>query len=84
MGVYAFIFAFWNLVGFVGGLLNMPQVEYGTLLELYHPREIYKQYNVNKFGSVVISLGHGLICPVLYIGWWICHFIYWICTVGRE
>ena len=83
MGLYALIFTIWNVLGFCV-FLNIPKVEYSIFSEMYHPREIYKEYNVNKFGSVLISLGFGLICPVLYIVWWICHFIYWICTVGRE
>jgi hypothetical protein len=45
-----------------------------------NPVIIYKEYNVNIFGCIMLTIGGHLLCP------WIAPF-YWfykLCTVGRR
>lgn len=48
--------------------------------EFVNPNWIYRNYRVNKFGAIFLSVLFGLICPIGTIIYW----IYKLCTIGRK
>ena len=48
--------------------------------EFVNPSWIYQNYQVNRFGSVFISIIYSLYCPIGTIIYW----IYKLCTIGRR
>ena len=47
--------------------------------EYVNPNWIYRNYQVNIFGSIFLSVLYSLLCPIGTIIYW----IYKLCTVGR-
>lgn len=48
--------------------------------EFVNPNWIYRNYKVNRFGSIFLSILFSLFCPIGTIVYW----IYKLCTVGRK
>lgn len=75
----------WTLVG---GLI------FGILESIYyHPLDsrcilrpdfIYDTFSVNFFGVIFLTILFNLLCPIISIFYWICKFIHFIFTVGRD
>lgn len=66
-----------NLAG-IGIILFLPLNCDG--FEFVNPNWIYRNYRVNRFGSIFLSTLYGLLCPIGTIIYW----IYKLCTVGRK
>jgi len=48
--------------------------------EFVNPNWIYRNYRVNKFGAIFLSILFGLFCPIGTVIYW----IYKLCTAGRR
>jgi hypothetical protein len=48
--------------------------------EFVNPNWIYRNYRVNKFGAIFLSILLNLLCPI----WTVIYWFYKLCTVGRE
>lgn len=74
----------WNAIGFF--ILCVVAIECSSVLsrakglEFVNPCWIYKNYRVNYFGTMVVSLIYNLVCPIASI----CYWFYKLCTVGRK
>ena len=74
-----FFTVIWNLMGVVFLLVwvNMSTL---YLSEILNPVKLYKEYKVNIFGLILLTLFINLLCPLYTIGFW----FYKLCTVGRK
>ena len=74
-----FLTVVWNFLGVVCLLTWMNKT---TLYpdEILNPFKLYKEYKVNLFGLILLTLFINLLCPVYTIGFW----FYKLCTVGRK
>jgi hypothetical protein len=74
------IFIMWNYIGFcilfiIPYTRNVHRVE-----EIFNPKEIYNNTEVNWFGCIMLTILFNLLCPAMTIGYW----LRWLCTVGRK
>ena len=75
----------WNVAGIL--ILAILWVNLCDLLDkksLLHPSWLYRKFRINYFGCGLLTLIFNLLCPVVSIIHWICEFLYFVCTVGRE
>lgn len=70
----------WNLFGFVALTLIPYSRDATDFKEMFSPKGIYENAEVNWFGCIVLMIFFNLLCPVLSGGYW----FYWLCTVGRN
>ena len=49
-------------------------------LEFLNPMWWYRNYKVNVFGAIIVSLLFTVLCPVFAVGYW----IYKLGTIGRR
>ena len=70
----------WNIIGFIVLLLIPYSRDAKKLIEIFNPKYIYKNIDVNWFGCFILTLFFNLLCPVFALGYW----FYWLCTVGRR
>lgn len=70
----------WNLFGFVALTLIPYSRDAADFKEMFSPKGIYENAEVNWFGCIVLMIFFNLLCPVLSGGYW----FYWLCTVGRN
>ena len=75
------IFTAWSALGFLVyvTLLKDTKVDIDTL-DWLSPIWIYRNYNVNWFGTICLMVFFNLLCPLMSIGFW----FYKLCTVGRK
>lgn len=70
----------WNTIGIIV-LFFIPYSRDATnLKELFNPKSIYENIEVNWFGCILLTIFFNLLCPVISGGYW----FYWLCTVGRN
>lgn len=67
----------WNFVGLIWWA---PMTRKYHFRDLLNPVKVYKKFEVNWFGAILVSILNNLICPIVSIYYWIC----FICTVGRN
>ena len=68
-----FIYIFINLIGLYN--FSIEDMEIG-----FNPIRVYKEYNVNWFGCIMlVLLAHILFLPIAIIYWF-----YKLCTCGRR
>lgn len=74
-----FFTVIWNLMGVV---CLLAWVNNSTLYfdEILNPFKLYKEYKVNIFGLILLTLFINLLCPLYTIGFW----FYKLCTIGRK
>ena len=74
----------WNLSGLAIWIYIICHIEgphqNTTHAEFINPVWIYKNYKVNYFGAIVVSIGYSIICPMVTIY----HWIYKLMTIGRK
>ena len=73
----------WSVVGLViwcTATTNGTKIRYADLFEWLNPIWIYRNYEVNFFGAIVVCVLYNLICPIGSI----CYWFYKLCTVGRK
>ena len=80
VGLAIAICCVWNLFGFIALLLIPYSRDAEDFKEMFSPKSIYKNAEVNWFGCIVLTIFFNLLCPVLSGGYW----FYWLCTVGRN
>lgn len=90
---YLGYFLLWSFVGLLGWLIIFMYVydypKQGAIgkargIEFLNPLHIYKHNRVNWFGAFMVAILYNLICPGMSVYYWVCKFIYFICTVGRK
>ena len=74
------IAAAWNIIGFIVLLLIPYSRDASDFKEMFSPKSIYENAEVNWFGCIVLTIFFNLLCPVLSGIYW----FYWLCTVGRN
>lgn len=62
-----------------------------VLYSYLNPIWLYKNYKVNYFGCLILTILFNIACPLFSIIYWLCKIIYclckfikWIMTVGRK
>lgn len=80
VGISLAIAIAWSVLGFILLLLIPYSNNSETLREIFNPKGIYENINVNRFGCTVLTIFFNLLCPILAGGYW----FYWLCTVGRS
>ena len=56
----------------------------GREFPYFNPIWIYKNYDVNFIGVIILTIVFNLACPPISMLYWLIQLIMWICTVGRE
>lgn len=73
----------WNIIGWIIWLVsidNSTKIRCAYFLEWLNPIWIYRNYEVNFFGTIVVCILYNLFCPICSI----CYWFYKLCTVGRK
>lgn len=81
---------------FIGGDIILNLMQFGFLLddgswdmlpELFNPRVIYAEHNVNYFGCLMVMLFYHVIFSPFAVGYWL-YMLGWLfvklCTIGRR
>lgn len=69
----------WSLFGLIIYAVLLGEKEI-NLFDSLNPIYIYRTYQVNIFGTIMLFIVFNLICPVGTIMYW----FYKLCTVGRR
>lgn len=73
-------FVLWSLTGFCI-LIIIPYTRNASCLsEIFNPKMIYDNIDVNWFGCIFLTIIFNILCPVLTIYYW----FRLLCTVGRR
>ena len=59
------IAAAWNIIGFIVLLLIPYSRDASDFKEMFSPKSIYENAEVNWFGCIVLTIFFNLLCPVL-------------------
>lgn len=80
LSIFRFL-GIWSVFGIIilAFLFAETRIDMGTL-DWLSPKWIYRNYNVNWFGTFCLTVFFNLLCPILSIGFW----FYKLCTVGRK
>lgn len=70
----------WNMLG----LIVLSWIPYtrntDSLHNIFNPKGIYNNINVNWFGCLLLTVLFNLLCPVMTI----CYWFVQLCTFGRK
>lgn len=87
---YLGYFVLWSVVGLFGwvavivGNVSDGAINRAKGIEFLNPLHIHKHNQVNWFGAFMVAILYNLICPGMSVCYWVCKFVYFICTVGRK
>jgi hypothetical protein len=79
--VLTVIFVLWFVVGTIIFIALMKS-DIGKCV--LRPDWVYEMFPVNIFGCILLTILINLSNPIISIVYWICKFIHFICTVGRD